>query len=187
MANPTHAQLTEWFYVDSAGNLRWRVRRANRCRVDDVAGTLHVHKSTGNTLSYRRVCITGYGKLYAHRIAYALHHGIELDQVGVIDHIDGDGLNNSSQNLISTTLVVNAQNTVLRSNNSSGTVGVCWCSANHKWRAYVGEKLNGRSVQTHLGLFADKREAAATALAARQSRGFSATHGRSTVSLLNKH
>jgi hypothetical protein len=76
----------------------------------------------------------------------------------VIDHINGDPLDNRRVNLRHVTRSANSSNALLvcRKHNKSGYRGVSWQKANTKWR--VGIKVNNTSI--HLGYFTDKREAA---------------------------
>lgn len=74
----------------------------------------------------------------------------------MVDHIDGDGLNNQRSNL---RLVTHAQNMLNRrkhSSNTSGYKGVYWEPERGKWRCQV--KVGGRV--TRVGRFDDLLEAA---------------------------
>ncbi|MGI8404596.1 MAG: HNH endonuclease [Thermomicrobiales bacterium] len=96
---------------------------------------------------------------YANTIAYKgmLHRRIVDAPDGVdIDHWDGDGLNDRRSNLRIATRSQNMVNVPLRSNNTSGYVGVSWSKASGKWRSAI--KQNDR--QIHLGLFTSAAEAA---------------------------
>lgn len=66
-----------------------------------------------------------------------------------IDHIDGDGLNNTKQNLRICTQSENVMNQSIRSDNSSGYKGVWWDKQTNKWRA--GIIISGKTV--YLGRF----------------------------------
>lgn len=59
----------------------------------------------------------------AHRIVWELVRGPIPDGM-VIDHIDGDGLNNNIENLRIVTDTINRRNSTTRSDNSSGVSGV---------------------------------------------------------------
>ena len=72
-----------------------------------------------------------------------------------VDHIDNNQLNNNLNNIRWVTLSENMQNTTKRSNNTSGTKGVCWSEKKQKWRAYI--TINGK--QINLGSFINKDEA----------------------------
>lgn len=67
----------------------------------------------------------------------------------VIDHINQDKLDNRLSNLRFTNKKVNAINSKLRIDNTSGCKGVAWHKKAAKWRAYIAV---GKG-QKHLGLF----------------------------------
>jgi hypothetical protein len=68
----------------------------------------------------------------------------------LVDHRDGDGLNNQRSNLRKCTHAQNMQNRIVRqSNNTSGFKGVTWDKGHNKWRSMIN-KDNKRS---HLGYF----------------------------------
>lgn len=91
-----------------------------------------------------------------HRIVYAISNGV--DPVGFdIDHIDGNGLNNSPKNLRIATRAENMRNRGKNKNNTSGSKGVYWHKQRQKWLAAI--KINGRFKS--LGLFSSTSEAAA--------------------------
>lgn len=74
----------------------------------------------------------------------------------VVDHINGDSLDNRLSNLRVCTQQENVMNrTSLNKNNTSGVRGVSFHKASNKWRATV--RLHRK--QHHLGLFAGKKEA----------------------------
>jgi hypothetical protein len=88
--------------------------------------------------------------------------GRELIKGELVDHKDGNGLNNARSNL---RLATNAQNTInsrRSSRNKSGYKGVSWNKENHKWYAYI--KINGRN--KHLGTFDTPEDAYAVYCAA---------------------
>lgn len=102
-----------------------------------------------------------------HRIVYALKHGVDPGSM-LIDHVDGDGLNNKPRNLRLATQSENLRNCGAQCNNTSGHKGVSWHRNTRKWCAQI--TLNGR--RTHLGYFSTAEEAAAAyATAAHQLHG----------------
>lgn len=76
--------------------------------------------------------------------------------VGMVhDHIDGNGLNNTRENIRFVSQSDNCKNRSLSSRNSSGCTGVCWRKDKQKWRAYI---TVGRKT-IHLGYFLDEKDA----------------------------
>lgn len=75
----------------------------------------------------------------------------------LVDHINGDGLDNRRANLREATNAQNMRNKGLYRNNSSGFKGVSWQKECRKWQA--GIRLDG--TRRHLGLFLVAEDAAA--------------------------
>jgi hypothetical protein len=67
----------------------------------------------------------------------------------IVDHKDGNGLNNQKNNLRLCSYSQNSQNSKRPSHNTSGYKGACWSKGSNKWQAYI--KLNGKCI--HLGYF----------------------------------
>lgn len=73
-----------------------------------------------------------FGKIvYMHRIVM----GAKSDQF--VDHIDGNGLNNSRENLRFATTSQNNMNQCKRSDNTSGHKGISWCPDREKYQVYI--------------------------------------------------
>lgn len=89
-----------------------------------------------------------------------LHREVMSAQTGIlIDHRDGDTLNNCKYNLRIATRSENARNrVVLCRSNTSGFKGVRWHATSHKWEARIS--ISGKSI--YLGLH-DTAEAASDA------------------------
>jgi hypothetical protein len=85
-----------------------------------------------------------------------------------VDHIDGNGLNNSRANLRACSRAENARNRGIPKNNTSGFKGVGWHKRQGAWRAVI--TLHGK--QTHIGYFDTPEEAhAAYVQAAKKLHG----------------
>ncbi len=69
----------------------------------------------------------------------------------VVDHIDGNGLNNQKSNLRICSNSQNIQNRRLNKNSSSGYKGVYWNKRGCKWQVQIGS--GSRKTKKHLGLF----------------------------------
>ena len=86
----TQAQLHELLnYNPDTGVFTWKKRTSNRAPIGSVAGTL----SNG----YWGITIAGM-RTYAHRLAFLYMEG-DYPLAQVVDHIDGDKLNNKWTNL----------------------------------------------------------------------------------------
>lgn len=55
----------------------------------------------------------------------------------LVDHINGNGLDNRRCNLRICTNQQNQYNREKNSNNTSGYKGVSWCNSNKKWKSYI--------------------------------------------------
>ncbi len=98
------------------------------------------------------------GKRYLrHRLIWIYHHG-EIPDDLIIDHIDGDTLNDRIENLRLVTLEINANNSKQRIDNRSGVTGVSFNTRMKKWRAKASHK--GKDVILYLGDDFDKACAA---------------------------
>ena len=88
--------------------------------------------------------------VYMHRVIRGAPKGVE------VDHIDGDGLNNTRRNLRDATPAQNHCNAPRRSRNTSGYKGVSWDKERARWAAEV--RMGGRRIRC--GRFATAEEAA---------------------------
>lgn len=92
--------------------------------------------------------------IYMHRLVMEKALGEPLGR-RVVDHLDGDSLNNQRANLKAVTQVENMRNAIKRVTNSSGYVGVVWHTQSKKWNARI--KVNYKAIS--LGLYDCKEEA----------------------------
>jgi hypothetical protein len=111
-------------------------------------------------------------KYLAHRVAWAIFSGAWPKNE--IDHINGDRLDNRIANLRTATSQENSKNTALRSDNKSGTIGVCWSACRLRWLVQVSQ--NGK--QKRIGYFKSKDEAIEARAKANIEYGYHANHGR---------
>jgi len=86
-----------------------------------------------------------------------MHHEI-LRTKQMVDHINGNVLDNRKCNLRITTKQRNAANCKVHKHNTSGYKGVSYMASIKKWRAYI--VFNDK--QVHLGCFIEKENAART-------------------------
>lgn len=73
----------------------------------------------------------------------------------LIDHIDGNGLNNQKENLRIATVSQNAQNSRVRKDSVSGCTGVSWQEATSRW--HVSIQVDGKRL--FLGYYTELKDA----------------------------
>jgi len=136
-------------YEPETGKLIRRVTTSSRSKEGDEAGTI-----SDRGYLYVSVTLDGKRKLFrSHRIVWFIHHN---DIPEMLDHVDGDKLNNRIENLRPATHQQNNQNRQSFRNSTSKYLGVSWSTADKKWRAQIN--LNRK--QKYLGSFDDEIEAA---------------------------
>ncbi len=97
-----------------------------------------------------------------HVIIFERVIGRSLCQGELVDHIDGNGLNNMKINLRLATYSQNGMNSKLRKDSKSGFKGVSWDQNKQKWAARIS--INKK--QLRLGYFETAQEAYAIYCAA---------------------
>ena len=136
--HPTQEQLKAMFdYID--GKLVWKVKR-KRVNVGDLAGVVHPN-------GYLRTGLNGRIHLN-HRLIFMFHHGYLPE---IVDHIDGNKLNNKIENLRGANKITNQQNQKIKKENTSGYKNVSFCKQTKNWVVQI--KVNGRSKT--VGRYAD--------------------------------
>jgi hypothetical protein len=150
-------------YNIDTGVFTWKVSKAQRTKIGDVAGSL----SDG----YRKIGVNG--KLYnAHRLAWLYVYG-EMPK-NLIDHIDCDRSNNKISNLRESTHQTNSENYKTPKTNKSGVKNVSWYKSLNKWVVSIGVK----KIKKTIGYFDDIELAELVAIEARNKyRGEFANHG----------
>ena len=154
-------------YDPVTGIFIWKVRTAICVKIGAEAGSVFVN---GNGKPYRRIMIKG-RHYYSHRLAWLVLSGQFPDDE--IDHVDGNGLNNSAKNLRPATRTENTRNKRKPVNNTTGIVGVYWDKTYSKWAAKIC--LNGKL--KHIGIFDDFADAVAARKEAERMHGFHHRHG----------
>ena len=101
----------------------------------------------------------GYLRITYKKQRYAIHNLIFFMFYGykpeIVDHIDGDILNNKIENLRAATRSQNCQNSKLAKNNTSGVKGVTWHKYHKKWLAVCS--INKK--YTYIGYFKNLEDA----------------------------
>ena len=148
---PPLEKLKEYLdYNPDTGILTWIKKPAGSVEVGQEAGAKH-------SKGYIIISFKG-NSYFAHRIAYYMYHGVDPLE-NLVDHKYGDKSNNKIKDL---RLASNAQNQMnhikLRSDNTSGVIGVSWAKDRKKW----GANIQKNGVQKNLGYFTNKEDAIKT-------------------------
>lgn len=150
-------------YEPLKGLLTWKAGKQGRgCIEGREAGSV---KWDGR---YRTVFLEG-KRYYAHRIAWEITFG-PIPEGMRIDHIDGNGLNNSIQNLRVTTLSMNQRNRKLVRNTKTGIHGV------HPLKDGFSVQCAGKYITYTNDFF----EACCARKSAERRMGFHINHGRAS-------
>ncbi|WP_373089335.1 HNH endonuclease [Zhongshania sp.] len=166
------------FYNPDTGDMIWRERDRKYFSKDCSHKTWNTKYAgkpavTKDGKGYR--VITIFGKRYlVHRLAWLYMHG---EWPEIIDHINGDKLDNRLCNLRSVTQQQNHMNNRLASNNTSGVTGVYFNKLRAIWCAQM--KFNGETY--HLGSSPIFEEAVAMRKAEEKRLGFSKRHGEKSA------
>lgn len=171
---PSRGRLNEAFrYCDATGRLYWRARRWEDfdcgkrdprvvCKIWNAKYAGREALNSVNGKGYRHGQFDRKTRL-AHRVIWKLVIGTEPN---IIDHINGDTLDNRICNLRSVTHAVNSRNSRQPENSKNLYAGISKC--HNRWRAQIGRD----GARTHLGMFATFAEALAARQAAESSLGY---------------
>ena len=148
----TQQQIKQLLHYDPlTGVFTWVVSKGCRAKIGDIAGC---HQTRYVTIGLDKK------NHMAHILAWLYMTGEY--PINEIDHIDGDGFNNTWVNLRAATRKQNMENTSLFSTNTSGHRGVIWYKRNSKWGATVFH--NGHRHFAGLYLTSDEAKVAAQLL-----------------------
>jgi hypothetical protein len=160
-------------YEPLTGLVTWN-RKTVLCNHDKLWNAKHEGKEVGT-----KRAVSGVGKSY-HIVkldgkTYQVHKLVWLYMEGhypdMLDHEDGNGLNNKWSNLRLASYELNSKNKRRYSSNKSGISGVSQRGA--KWLVRISHK----GVRQHLGEFEDLFEACCVRKAAEVRLGFHKDHG----------
>lgn len=118
-----HIPWHEFLYYDETSPtfIRHKTDKHNGVTVKRKAGDV---AGTNNGEGYIRYVSSEYGNFAVHRIVWILHHGGDIPDNYLVDHIDGNIRNNNINNLRLVLEADNSRNAKVYSNNTSGKVGV---------------------------------------------------------------
>lgn len=123
-------------FVYANGEIYWKNPISKRTQKGDKAGSIdgNGYLQTGiNNKNYKN-----------HRIIFCMFNGFLPT---IIDHIDGNPLNNKIENLREVTKSQNSLNAKLSKANTSGVKNVTWETTRQKWRVQV--YLKGKRVYSN--------------------------------------
>jgi hypothetical protein len=141
-------QMLKELFDYKDGHLYWKITKGQK-KEGKIAGSLL--RKYGNKTDYWRIGING-KNLKAHRLIWIYHYNY---LPAMLDHIDGNGLNNKIENLRPTTPAQNVQNRKISPKNKCGIKGVSWDKNTKKWRAII----NAFGKQIYVGRFIELKEA----------------------------
>ena len=157
--HPSQEQLHELFtFRDHESQpFIWNITVSNRAKIGNVAGTLDVNNNYYiikiDKIRYR-----------LHRLVWIYHNG-DIPNGMIVDHVDGNSLNNQIENLRLATQSQNQHNRKIPLTNTSGVKGVFWYKRNKKWAAQI--TINNKI--KFIGRFDTIEEAEAAVIAARNN------------------
>ena len=179
MIKITHKLATELLHYDpTSGILKWRSRdrkwfKTNRSYnswnsryAGIIAGTNNNKKLT----TYLDVSIFK-KRVKAHRLIWLITSGHFPD---VIDHINGNGLDNRLSNLRNVTTAENNRNMRMMKTNTSGVTGVCFDVRESRWCAQICIK----GINTNLGGSTSFFEAICLRKSAELKNDYHPNHGK---------
>lgn len=162
----------QWLFVDDCDvdllELRWHPVAPNKGHL--IYAQAAVKRPNGE-----------YTTVLLHRLIGERIAGHPLTRKELVDHENGNGLDNLRKNLRVCTYMQNLQNQRLSKSNTSGYKGVTWNKGANKWQSAI--RANG--VRKYLGVFIDPKEAhEAYCKAALELHGEFANFGETTPTLL---
>lgn len=154
-------------YDPGTGVLTWKAHPKVKHHIN--TRLLGAEAGAVGTLGYRLISVDK-ERLNAHRVIWLMVHGHWPE--GEIDHINGDRADNRLVNLRDVPRAENRKNMCMRSDNTSGVVGVYWYK--NRWVADI--RVNGKTI--YLGRYQNIEDATRARKQAEARHGFHKNHGR---------
>lgn len=166
----TQKRLKELFhYNPETGVFTRRISASSTGRAGSVFGSKFPGRKN---VAYLRGKVDGKAHLL-HRLAFLYMTGDM--PAGVVDHIDGDGLNNAWANLRDVDDTQSARNRSLRVTNKSGVSGVHFHKRMGMWQVNIADGCGGKKT---VGSFHDFFEAVCARKSAENDANYHENHGR---------
>jgi hypothetical protein len=168
---PSKSYLHKVFYYKN-GNLFWKIKKhRSRLNPGDLAGRI---------LHTNRYQIGMNGKQYMRSRIVAKMFFPDFSENLLVDHINGNTLDDRIENLRMVTQSQNSRNTKKSTRNSSGHVGIYWREATKRWRVCIG--VDGKPKE--IGTFTELTEAIKCRKEAEKKLGYHKNHGRTSAILI---
>lgn len=173
MTNPIDENLVQKMkkylhYDPETGVFTWKKQKSSQVPKGSVAGFL---VADGKRVR-KKIKFDG-TKYFSSRLAWAFVHGSISTEI-LIDHINGDPLDNRIENLRLATHSLNSRNRKICNNNKTGVTGV---KKREKKSGIFWEATIYNMKRIHLGLFRSKEEAIAARKAGEKLLGYISRNG----------
>ena len=155
---PDYTKLDEMFYIDPTSKtyLTWKSHKV-RTHINKPAGYLNQKKNSPND---GRWMVSIKDSLFmVHRVVYSIHNKVNLNDGQVIDHIDGNSLNNNPANLRACSNKQNSWNRQKHKIGASLYKGVRRSTTKGKWFASISGIYLGTFETEILAAIAYNKEA----------------------------
>lgn len=154
---PPRALLRELLRYDAVtGQFTWLPRPREMFVSDNAFRTWnsrYVGKVAGSVRPAGHLAVAvGHTQYRAHRLVWLYVHGDPVPDV--IDHVDGNKLNNRFTNLRAATKLQNGANSTIRKNNTTGIKGV------GRWKGFYRARIMFEGKDINLGYFKTLEDAA---------------------------
>ena len=122
---------------------------------EEIARTIIDLDDVEKCKQYKWSCKSDNGYVKHKDLGYLHRFIMNASEDMVIDHANGNKLDNRKSNLRECTIQQNSFNKGIRTNNTSGVTGVVWDKSRNKWHAKI--QINGKLI--YLGTFKEKEDA----------------------------
>jgi hypothetical protein len=149
MTDPVNQEYVRDCFEYADGRLYWKKRQLSHF-LDEwrqkIFNSREFGREAGTLVSGYRMVNFSSKRISVHRLIFLLHHGFLPP---IVDHINGNPLDNRIENLRAATHARNIQNMKTPKTNTSGFKGVYWHKKSARWVA--GIRSDGK--WKHLGSF----------------------------------